>query len=177
MTVAAMLAYEKPVSAIIAIDPGPMESAWLILKEGKPLAWGKEKNDMTINRLQAILDSPEAADYFLVIEKIASLGMPVGEEVFETVYWSGRFAQAFDIERMIRLSRMEIKMHLCNNSRAKDSNIRQALIDRFGGKMAIKKGGDLYKISGDVWSALAVAITFYDVKDIYPLRPFHDRTR
>ncbi|MBV8782506.1 MAG: hypothetical protein JO353_14005, partial [Phycisphaerae bacterium] len=51
--------------------------------------------------------------------------------------------------------------------RAKDGNIRQALIDRFGptkeraiGKK--KSPGPLYGMSGDCWSALAVAVTYAD---------------
>ena len=91
--------------------------------------------------------------------------MPVGREVFETVYWIGRFAQAAQPVEHTLVSRGAVKMHLCGSKRAKDSNIRQALIDRFGGSAAIGRKADpgpLYGISGDVWSALAVAVTWYD---------------
>ena len=57
-------------------------------------------------------------------------------------------------------------MHLCGNMRARDGNIRQALLDRFGGKdRAIgRKGsyGPLHGISGDCWSALAVGVTWLE---------------
>src|SRR3990167_6090451 len=57
--------------------------------------------------------------------------------------------------------------HLCHDSRAKDGNIRAALIDRFGpgkdraiGRKATP--GPLFGVSSDVWSALAIAVTFTD---------------
>jgi len=58
-----------------------------------------------------------------------------------------------------------VKLHLCGSARAKDTNIRQALIDRYGGSAAIGKKaapGPLYGVSKDVWSALAVAVTAAD---------------
>ena len=55
-------------------------------------------------------------------------------------------------------------MRVCGSARAKDANIRQAIIDRCGGPESIKKGGPLYKVSGDVWSALAVALTWCDLR-------------
>jgi hypothetical protein len=62
------------------------------------------------------------------------------------------------------LQRRAVKLALCGDSRAKDANIRQALIDRFGGKDAAigRKAapGPLYGISRDVWSALAIAVTY-----------------
>jgi hypothetical protein len=62
--------------------------------------------------------------------------------------------------------RATVKAHLCRSAKAKDSNVRQALIDLFGGKenaIGTKKTpGPLYGISGDVWAALAVAVTWYD---------------
>ena len=101
----------------------------------------------------------------IVIEKVESFGMAVGAEVFETVYWSGRFAEAAYPIPVERIGRKAVKMHLCGSMRAKDANIRQALIDRYGGPDAIGKKaspGPLYGISGDVWSALAVAVTYSD---------------
>jgi hypothetical protein len=116
-------------------------------------SFAKEPNEVVLERVLRMI-GPE-----VVIEKICSYGMAVGEEVFETVYWSGRFAQAAG-GNVGRLPRLKVKLQLCRDSKAKDANIRQALIDRFGGSAAIKKGGPLHKVSGDVWAALGVAVTW-----------------
>ena len=61
------------------------------------------------------------------------------------------------------LPRRAVKLALCGDSRARDANIRQALIDRFGGSAAVGRKaapGPLYGISRDVWSALAIAVTY-----------------
>ena len=149
---------------IFAIDPGPVESGWIITRDGIPFGgFGKDKNDLILQKMPLIRASNEKIPWVLAIERVSSMGMAVGEEVFETVFWSGRFYQAFIPSEVIRVSRMDVKMKICNNSRAKDANIRAALIDRFGGVQSIKKGGLLYKIAGDVWSALGVAITAQDI--------------
>lgn len=151
-------------NTVLALDPGPQETAWVIWSEDRIERFGKSPNDEFVD---AIMTKLVDADR-MVIEKIASYGMPVGAEVFETCVWSGRFIQAFyaHLKPVRRIGRLEVKMHLCHDSRAKDANIRQALIDRFGGKeRAIGKKnspGPLYGISGDCWAALAVAITFHD---------------
>ena len=143
---------------VLAIDPGPEESAF-VAWDGKELrAFAKVKNGELLSQIPGSCDR-------CVIEKVASFGMPVGAEVFETVYWSGVFAHAFGLARVDRITRNEIKNHLCHSSRAKDGNIRQALIDRFGGPAAIGKKaspGPLYGLAGDTWSALAVAVTWWD---------------
>jgi hypothetical protein len=104
----------------------------------------------------------------LAIEMVASYGMAVGATVFETCVWSGRFIERWLVSdkrrpEPVRVHRKEVKIHLCGSMRAKDANIRQALIDRYGGKESAigKKAnpGPLYGMSGDCWSALAVAIT------------------
>ena len=98
-----------------------------------------------------------------VIERVASYGMPVGEEIFKTVYWSGRFAQSFGADNVQRVPRLKAKLHLCHDSRAKDANIRQALIDRFGKPGTKKEPSILYGITGDLWAALALAVTWWDL--------------
>jgi hypothetical protein len=63
----------------------------------------------------------------------------------------------------VLLPRRVVKLALCGDSRAKDANIRQALIDRFGGSAAVGRKaapGPLYGIHRDVWSALAIAVTY-----------------
>jgi hypothetical protein len=99
---------------------------------------------------------------------IASYGMPVGREVFETCVWIGRFMEQWGApDRVNLVYRKDVKMHLCGSPRAKDANIRQALIDLFeptgGGKTpqigTKAKPGPLYGVSTHAWPALGVAVT------------------
>ncbi len=143
---------------LLAIDPGSEESAWM-LYDAKEMMFAKQPNRDVLELVRVRSERPGEC---CAIEMIASYGMPVGAEVFETCVWIGRFLQVFGADRVHRITRNAVKNHLCHSSKAKDSNIRQALIDRFGGKQAIKKGGALYGVSGDVWSALAVALTWWD---------------
>ena len=154
---------------IIAIDPGNEESAFVVYDATARHVLRKETLP---NRelLAAIGPLAIAAQRGSVcaIEMIQSFGMAVGAEVFETVYWIGRFAERWfactgtDAHRVFR---RDVKLHLCGTSAAKDPNVRQALIDMFGpGKERaigkLKTPGPLYGVSGDMWSALAVAVTF-----------------
>ncbi len=146
------------------LDPGPVESA-LVLWDGEQIVDAYQQPNEYI--MPQVLDLT-ARHSLLVIEQIASYGMAVGETTFETVFWSGRFAQAHLSQggQWSRIKRLEVKLHLCHDSRAKDANIRQAILDRFGGRdkaLGKKKApGPLYGISGDLWSALAVALTYHD---------------
>jgi len=149
---------------ILAIDPGPTESAYVIYDGVRPTEFAKVTNEHMLYRCGLTWDD----GMVLVIEQIAAMGMSVGAEVFETVFWSGRFVQQWRRE-WHRVKRHEVKMHLCQNMRAKDANIRQALLDRFGPGKELAIGrksspGPLYGLSGDCWSALAVAITYADMK-------------
>jgi hypothetical protein len=154
-------------STVISIDPGPEKSAYLRMKDGVPTFHTIQANENVLK----MLSQPRFHVDVLVIEMVASYGMPVGKEVFETCVWIGRFIQASPCQTE-RMSRMFVKMHLCHDSRAKDGNIRQAIIDRYpatgGGKCpqigTKKKPGPLYGISKDLWSALALALTYQDTQ-------------
>ena len=98
----------------------------------------------------------------LAIEMVASYGMPVGKEVFRTVWWSGRFAQAwihYQRSEPIEVYRKDVKLYLCNSPRAKDANIRQALIDLIGPQGTKKNPGPTYGVKSHAWAALGVAVT------------------
>jgi hypothetical protein len=147
------------VTTILAIDPGSYQSAWLRFEGGRPQGFGITGND-TLTKALRTGGLPDV----VVIEKIESYGMAVGAEVFDTVWWTGRFAEAANRATVVMLPRRIVKLTVCGDSRAKDTNVRQALIDRFGGKDAAigRKAapGPLYGISRDMWSALAIAVTY-----------------
>lgn len=146
---------------ILAIDPGPSESAWVLWDGAKIHGLGKVPNEELAAeacQLASILSDPAVC----VIEMIASYGMAVGATTFETCVWIGRFMEIFSSSRVCRITRNEVKNHICHSSKAKDSNIRQALIDRFGVVGTKKSPGALYGVSKDVWAALAVAVTWFD---------------
>lgn len=153
---------------ILAIDPGNERSAAVVLNdEGRPVEFWREPNAEVLRRVLAIARLWHQIDGVirghLAIEMIASYGMPVGREVFDTCVWIGRFVQAWNAPHTL-VYRRDVKMFLCGNNTAKDGNIRQALIDRYGGKDAAignkRAPGPLYGISNDVWSALAVGVTW-----------------
>ncbi|MNY62967.1 hypothetical protein D3C86_1998680 [compost metagenome] len=60
-----------------------------------------------------------------------------------------------------------MKLHLCKTPRAKDANVRQALLDMFprtgGGKTpqigTKAQPGPLFGVSSHAWAALGVAVT------------------
>lgn len=146
---------------VVAIDPGNELSAYVVLDGEKLVEFGKIENQALLERIPFL----RVMDEHLAIEMIASYGMPVGREVFETALWVGRFVQAWQHPKHAPYTlvyRREVKLHVCSNPRANDSNIRRALIDRWGGDAATKKGGALYKVSKDVWAALGVAVTWAD---------------
>ena len=145
-------------STILAIDPGSFQSAWLRFDGTRPGAFGITANDVLVKALRS-----GGLPDVVVIEKIESYGMAVGAEVFDTVWWAGRFAEAASRVAVVMLPRRAVKLALCGDSRAKDANIRQALIDHFGGSAAVGRKaapGPLYGISRDAWSALAIAVTY-----------------
>lgn len=150
---------------VAAIDPGTSESA-LVVWDGKTVL---RHAILTNEQMMEAIRQPELSPGFLAIEQICSYGRPVGQEVFDTCVMIGRLYQIATDRgfRVILVPRMEVKMTLCHSSRAKDSHIRMAILDRFGGKEravgSSKNRGILYGIASHEWSALALAITVYDI--------------
>lgn len=152
-------------NTVLAIDPGTDESAWLSYDGMIPTGFGIVPNE----DLLAAIRQGEIEGDELVIEGVASYGKPVGKEVFTTCIWIGRFAEASAdcYEDWSLIYRPDIKLHLCHSRNAKDPMVRQALLDKFGPGKAKAVGvkatpGPLYGVSKHCWSALAVAVTWWE---------------
>lgn len=156
----------------IGIDPGPEASA-LVAFDGERVREHFMRPNLEILRalrheFDPLQRGPDGIGA-VCFEQVESFGMAVGASVHETNFWTGRMFQVaveqFGIARVDRLVRKRVKHHLCNSIKAKDANVRQALIDRFGGEQAIgtkKAQGPLYGVRAHEWAALAVAVTKYD---------------
>lgn len=155
-------------SAILAIDPGPRESAYLVWKDGK-MDCGMTRDNHDI--VQFIRQGEHLDCEVMAIEMIACYGMPVGRETFETCVWIGRFIEAnyqhgLRAPREKLVYRKDVKMHLCGTCKAKDGNIRQALIDKLGAPGTKANPGPTHGVSGHLWAALAVAIYAHEKPEL-----------
>lgn len=155
---------------ICAIDPGTEQSAMLCW-DGSKISGARILPNWEICSL--LTCNNDGRDSMLCIEMIASYGMPVGKETFETVLWIGRFMQAWhgetDTDAQL-VYRRDIKMHHCGSMKAKDSNIRQALIDKYGAPGTKKNPGKTYELTKDLWQAFALATYVYETSKIALLK-------
>jgi len=173
---------------VLAIDPGNEYSAWCRYDGTRPVEFAKDTNEELVFQLGFI--QPDSLH--LAIEYMEPRGMPTSAQEMDTQFWAGRLVQAAGAD-WTPIKRREVKIHLCGSMKAKDANIRQSLIDKFGGDDAAIGGkkcprckgkgwfgagrptctecggrkwlhppGPLYGIAKDVWSALAIAVTWYE---------------
>ncbi len=161
---------------ILALDPGNTQTGYAIIEmpEFQLTGFGKIENTTL---LRSIADgSVSCYDLSSIdavaIEMVASYGMAVGREIFETCVWIGRFHQAADHPDTNYVYRKQEKEILCGSLKAKDANIRQALIDRYA-KHDLKNGKGtkanpdvFYGVSKDVWAAIAVGVTYYELNNL-----------
>jgi len=142
---------------ILSIDPGTFESAFVLFeKEGTRIVnFAKVKNEILLESLRI----PNLDLSLLAIETMENHGMAVGATTYDTCRYIGMLQEAGRRVPQLLIKRSQVKMHICRTMKAKDPNIRQALIDRFGEPGTKKKPGKLYGFSGDCWSALAIGLT------------------
>lgn len=142
---------------IIAIDPGTTESA-VVRWDGESVSTAKIlPNDHCLGFVRA-----QNSNVLVAVEMVACYGMPVGREVFETCLLVGRIQEAVFVNCLegveFRLIyRRDVKLHHCQSARAKDGNVRQALIDKYGAPGTLKAKGRTYGLKSHLWSAFAIA--------------------
>jgi len=145
---------------ILAIDPGTTQSGWVIVRvENDAIVEIKHKGITPNDEMYNVISELDPFDDQIWCEMIASQGMAVGQETFETCVWIGRLMQ-WSLMRgtsFRRATRNQIKLHICGTARAKDPNITQALKDRFGVPGTKKEPGFTNGITSHMWQALSVA--------------------
>lgn len=120
--------------SVIGLDPGPVRSAFCRLGERNHVGPFHRLENVEMIKTMAAWEPIDV----VVIERMQGMGMAVSDDVLETVHWAGRFHQQALRHgiRVERLTRTAIKGRLCGTARANDSNVRAALIDRWGGELA-----------------------------------------
>ena len=168
---------------LLAIDPGDEYSAFVFMdiETYKPLYFAKEKNEEAINHMIEYIKGYGTFGVNIkniACEMIASYGMGVGAHVFWTCVVIGKFTTLLEQAgcKVDYIYRVDERMNLCKTMKAKDSNIRIALVDRFAkfdkrsGKGTKKNPDWFYGFSADCWQAYAVGVTWIDIqKGFYTL--------
>jgi hypothetical protein len=145
---------------VLGIDPGPELTAFVWFDGVRVGLNGIVGNQ----EMLALLAQEKMRGENVYCEDIASYGMAVGASVFSTCIWIGRYWERSCVAHALfhRVYRRDVKLHLCNSPRAKDGNVRQALLDRIGPQGSKKSQGPTYGIKSHTWAALAVAVYGHD---------------
>jgi len=171
---------------ILAIDPGPVQSAYLLYDPADMRICDKgiEPNLNVIAWMRS--HPPFPADTWMVIENVENYGRFVGAGIFGTAKWVGRFIQVWVdlcpvLHRDMKFTeqpRRAVKLWLCNSPHSGNPEVRAALLDKFpatgGGKTPAigTKGqpGPLYGVKSHLFSALALAVHYAETTAILNLK-------
>ena len=143
---------------IMAVDPGNVQSGWIVCCGPDEISGSGVMDN--VQMLEWILDGGTPgfsglddipAAELLAIEMMRPRGQPVSRESMATLIWIGRFIQAWAPRRHKLIEREEVKMNICGRTNVKDPNVRQALIDRFGGDTVAIGGKKCRRCKGKGW--------------------------
>ena len=142
---------------ILAIDPGNIQSAYVVWENGDFVEVSSGNKGIIVNNdfcitLTNILEINEID--LVAIEFPQCYGMTVGKSVFDTCRWAGIFEYIATQKnvRVERYGRPTIKGHIGGR---KDSEVNASLRIRHG---EAKKGCKLEGVKKDIWAALALAV-------------------
>ena len=151
---------------ILGIDPGPQESAYFVLEDGKITP---SRAYFANDQLLGLLGSAKASGICrIAIETLQNYNAPMSGDTINTVKWVGRFIQqalcsGFEEEVDVReYVRPSIKAFLVGTASCNDVAVKRALECRYG---YARKGQPLEGLKGakdHQWAALAVATFCWD---------------
>src|SRR3546814_8179822 len=85
----------------LALDPGTFESGWCVLDGQRVVHSGVMRNEAMVQWLR---DEEWLRPCTLAIEMVQGMGMAVGQEVFETVWWTRSEEQTSELQSLMRIS-------------------------------------------------------------------------
>lgn len=143
---------------VVGIDPGTSKSA-VVVWDGKHVRDHQylENMDMLgyLDKCKRMYRAPGEGVPHLAVEWIQNYGMEIGQSTVVTIFWTGRFWERWgDTLTSHQVLRKEVCSNLCHSGRAKDKNIRRALIDRFGGDEVAIGGKKCQNCKGKGWSGV-----------------------
>ncbi len=164
---------ELEMETVLAIDPGSDVSSWVLYDATTSMILGCADEVKNLDLVSVI---PVTAIRDVAIEWIESYGVKhIGVHTFATCYWIGRFHQAAEAGgcTVEHIPRREVKRALALSANAKDSDVRQSILERFPATGRNSKGeitpvgtlknpGPLHGIKGHCWAALGVAMAWQE---------------
>ena len=150
---------------ILAVDPGNLESGYCVFNELDETFtdFGKVGNE----KICDIIDKYRPICQHFVLENMANFGgSSPGRDVLDTCIWIGIFSERWGRAKTEFVFRKTVVTHHTNNPKGGDSDIRRALIERYGDPTRGKKkqkGNKMQDVVKDVLSALAIAVYVSDM--------------
>lgn len=116
---------------ILGIDPGSERSGYVLLVNGVPDEHGWVLNMQLLQRLR----DGFADGAHLAVETLHPRGELASRDAFETQLWAGRYVEAADQRgtQHTKIDPLDSRLAVTGRSNAKDGEVKQALIDMFGG--------------------------------------------
>ena len=164
---------------VLGIDSGTTETGWVVWDNSKkaivpatffakvpqfknrPKLMGKDNNNQLIRFILPVIFETHVVEV-VGIEMFAGYGRSVGRSTFDACRWVGRFEElclTSNLPVTLVYRKMDVCPWICRTVKAKDKDIRAALIKMYGIPGTKKKPGALYGMANDMWSALAIAVT------------------
>lgn len=160
---------------LLAIDPGCDLSAWVVWDGERIHDCAKEENENVLALARGFVGP-------VYVEGMSYMRAEAGASMLGTAFWAGRFYQASADPQEVK--RTEVKLHHTGRRTANDSDVRAALIDRFGRPYTTevytptgKRGQPLKPrsrrapgltapLSNDTWQAFALAVYATDKAEV-----------
>lgn len=137
---------------LLSVDPGTYESGMVVIDTETEaiLDSGKINNDVLLARFRAITNEYDAC----VMEDIQYFGQVTGSDTYITLKWAGRFQEALHPIETTFLYRKTIVTEVAGSPKAKDSHVRQAVIDHYGGDLIAVGGKKCPHCKGKGWRGI-----------------------